>query len=314
MTPAPIAVSAYRRVDHFAATINALKKNRYAVESELYILSDAAMPGDEEKVKAVRDYAKGTMGFKRLEVIERETNSRTYNNRRGMQMLLEKYGKVIFLEEDIVTAPGFLAFINKGLSVYEDRKDIFSVCGYSPPIDPKFCKSEVYLSKRFVAWGFGIWAENYDSIVMDITERHYDQIMNSRRERKEFNRAGKDLETMLFRESRGEIDALDVKINYTLYKSGAFVVAPPESLTNNIGHDGSGTYCGNTKIFDVSLSFSTNEYEMRKNIPYDLGVEKKLIRFRKTVMAARNKPYYKQFITKLKNTWKRILQQITRNL
>ena len=61
---APIGVFTYSRINHLRQTIEALKNNTLARESELYIFSDAAKPGDEDKILAVREYIHTINGFK----------------------------------------------------------------------------------------------------------------------------------------------------------------------------------------------------------------------------------------------------------
>ena len=115
---APVGLSVYSRLDHVKQTIQALIRNKMASETMLYIFSDAPQPGDELKVEMVRKFLKTIEGFKKIAIIERTKNSRVKNNRSGIRMLLNEYGRMIFLEEDIVTAPTFLEFMNQALNFY----------------------------------------------------------------------------------------------------------------------------------------------------------------------------------------------------
>ena len=276
---APIAVSTYNRLEHLKKTINALRKNTLAKESELYILSDAPKLGDEDNVYKVREYIHTVDGFKKVYIVKRETNSRVENNRGGIQQLLNKYGKCIFLEDDIVTSPGFLEFINRGLNKYKNRDDIFSICGYTPSLQLQSisCK-DIYLSTRFSAWGFGIWNDRYESIVMKLPE--YESIRKNSNLIKKIRASGEDLLNMIKRESLGEIDALDVKIFYTQHLRDLYCIAPTQSLTSNIGHDGTGIHCGVTDRFNVILSEQAEKVDMDTEILLDKRILKKLYYFR----------------------------------
>ena len=53
---APIGVITYSRLQHLMQTIEALQRNTLAEKSELYIFSDGPKPGDEDKIRKVRDY------------------------------------------------------------------------------------------------------------------------------------------------------------------------------------------------------------------------------------------------------------------
>ena len=155
---APIGVSTYSRLYHLKKTIEALQNNTLAKQSELYIFSDAPKEGDEEIVSTVRKYIHTINGFRKVHIIERKTNGRVANNRGGIEELLDKYGKVIFLEEDIVTSAYFLQYMNDALHFYKNDNRISSIAGYCPPIKiPVEYKQDVFILHRFAPWGFAIW-------------------------------------------------------------------------------------------------------------------------------------------------------------
>ena len=64
---APIVLFVYNRPWHTQQTIEALQKNKLAIDSELFIYSDA--PKNEnaiEKVQEVRNYIKTIKGFRKV--------------------------------------------------------------------------------------------------------------------------------------------------------------------------------------------------------------------------------------------------------
>jgi len=271
---APIGISTYCRLQHLQQAISTLQSNDLARESELFVFSDAAKKGDEKKVASVRRYLRTVDGFKAVHVIEREENSRIANNRGGMRALLEKYGRVIFLEEDIVTAPGFLRFMNLALDKYENNDEIFSITGFCPPIPiPEDYVSDVFLLKRFYSWGFGIWkdrAERVNYVTPDEYERFYS--------RKDLVRlfadgGGRDMVSMLRADAHGRIDAFDVKAMYAQFLSKQYTVFPSKSLTSNIGLDGTGLHCGVTTQYNVTLS-SKKTFDLPDNLVADKRIVK----------------------------------------
>ena len=198
---APVAVSTYARVEHFKRTIEALKKNTLASVSELYIFSDAPRMGDEEKVMHIRRYAHSLDGFKKIHVVERGNNDRIANNRGGMKTLLDQFGRMIFLEEDIVTAPGFLQFMNDALEYYRDHDRILSITGYCPPLSiPRDLKIDCFVLQRFCAWGFGAWRHKFDPFSFALQSHGVDQFFKDRNEIRRFKENGEDMMTMLLRE------------------------------------------------------------------------------------------------------------------
>lgn len=249
---APIGLSAYSRLFHLKRTIAALKNNFLADQSNLYVFSDAAKEGDAEKVYAVREFLHTVDGFKKIEIIERKKNNRVKNNREGIKYILNEYGKIIFLEEDIVAAPNFLKFMNEALNYYENDERVFSISGYAPPLNAeRFCKQDIYVLPRFDAWGFGIWKNRYDSIkYFNIQELR--KVLKSNEKRKILNKyLGEDSKLLLQLEADKEIDALDIKAIYQQLLSERLTIFPKKSLVQNIGNDGSGIHCSATDKYNT---------------------------------------------------------------
>ena len=279
MKLAPIGLSTYSRLSHLKQTINALQKNTLAKETDLYVFSDAAKPGDELKVDAVRKYLDTINGFKNVHVLKRTQNSRVRNGRDGMYELLNKYGKCIYMEEDIVTAPGFLRFMNESLDFYEKDEKIFSVSGYAPPINiPADYSLDIFILRRACAWGMGIWYDSFKKIhyldYAEVLER-----FSSNKEVQELSKYGEDLLRMILLDAEGKIDAFDVKIFYYQFLNDKYTIYPRKSLVRNIGHDGSGVHCGRTNKFDVDL-WDKLEFEVNRDTKLDDRIVKSNYSFR----------------------------------
>ncbi len=251
---APIGLSTYARLQHLRQTIEALQKNMLASQSELYVFSDAPRPGDEERVAAVRSYLRTISGFKQVHIVERESNGRVANSRGGLKMLLDRFGKVIFLGEDIVTAPGFLTFMNEALDKYEGNDQVFSIAGYCPPIRiPANYRHDVFFLGRMNAWGMGIWKNRFDQIRY-ITPEEFERFAADKQRVRQFAKGGgADLMVMLKKDAYRKIDAGDVKMMYAQFLSNQCTAYPTRSLVRNIGHDGTGVHCVKSDRFDVAL-------------------------------------------------------------
>jgi len=300
---APIGLSTYVRLQHLQKTITALQQNELARDSELFVFSDAPKPGDEEKVAAVRSYLRTVDGFNRVRIVERKVNSRTKNNRGGIRLLLNRYGKAIFLEEDVVAAPGFLTFMNQALDKYEKNKQVFSVTGYCPPISiPLDYPHDVFFLKRCSAWGFGIWKDRFDSIRY-ITPEEYERFASDPNQVREFvHGGGEDLMLMLKEEAYGKIDAGDVKAMYAQFLNGQYTVYPRQSLTLNIGFDGTGTHCGVTSRFNVSVS---EQYSF--SFPEDVVIDQRIIESNRKFRAI--PPYAVRVMAKLFSMGKGVVKK-----
>lgn len=72
---------------------------------------------------------------------------------------INKHGKIIVVEDDIVTSVSFLTYMNAMLEKYKNYKQIYSIGGYNLPKKlmkiPKSYNYDVYLNPRGNAWGLG---------------------------------------------------------------------------------------------------------------------------------------------------------------
>ena len=277
MELAPIAVSTYKRADHLARTLSALKECRLAKKSDLFVFSDAPIPGDEAAVAQVRQIASSTSGFRSVTVVERSSNNRVENNRGGIRSLLDQHGCCIFLEEDVVTAPGFLVFMNDGLKRFQYSKKVFAVCAYTPPLQlEKIHSTNSYICPRFAAWGFGIWSNRYDLIEQGpISSKQLSFWQSSRLRLK-----GVDLLDMLSRIENGDLEALDVRINFSMARRNMSVVCPTRSLALNEGFDGTGLHCNNEDYYETPLDFSPATAWDFDKLKRNRKIEKALFYFR----------------------------------
>lgn len=284
---APVGLSVYNRLPHIKKTVAALTQNRLASDTELYIFSDAPRVGDEALVDEVRNYLHSIAGFKRVEIVERAENNRVANNRNGMRQLLDSFGKIIWLEEDIVTAKGFLEFMNSALDFYESDSRIFSISGYAPPLKLNLTE-DVFALGRFCAWGFAMTGSSFESI-KTIPVDAPDTIDLSR-----MSLYGDDIYKMLCMDASGQIDALDVKAMYHQYQSSKLTIYPRESLVQNIGHDGSGLHCGKTnKFYHEYLWEKEERFEFVDGIEPKTSIVKKNQKFRSDKRMKRLKKWFR---------------------
>ena len=128
-TLAPIILFVFNRLEHTINTLEALKKNILAKDSNLIIYSDAAnKKKDRIKVDEVRKYISNLSGFKSIKVIKRKKNyglAKSIKN--GITQVIYKYKKAIILEDDISTSKFFLSFMNDSLNFYKNNKKIWHI-------------------------------------------------------------------------------------------------------------------------------------------------------------------------------------------
>lgn len=282
MKLSPIVLFVYNRPQHTQQTIEALKRNESASESELYIYSDAPKnKSATENVAAVREYIKSIDGFKNVTIIERDKNWGLADSIiDGVTKTVNEYGRVIVLEDDLVTSPYFLRYMNEGLEFYRDNPEIMSISGYTlPPTCMRFPKNfndDVYLNYRNSSWGWATWTDRWNRVDWDVTD--YQRFIQDPEQQKRFNRGGDDLTDMLKSQMEGRINSWAIRFSYAHFKQGTYSVCPRYSYVSNIGCDGTGNHCGKTKIFENDLASAKRTCNFIKDIQLDEDV---MLEFRK---------------------------------
>lgn len=239
---APIVLFCYNRPWHLRQTIEALQLNTLASGSNLIIYSDGPKhDSDKPFVKEIRDYLREINGFKEIKVIEAERNNGLAESViKGVSEVLELQGKIIVLEDDMLTTPDFLAFMNEALDKYQSRSDIFSVTAYCPPIAfPAGYGKDLFLAPRASSWGWGTWIDRWSKADWSVSD--FTLLKKDKKRIQEFTKGGEDLWPMLVKQQQKVIDSWAIRWTYCQFKNNAFGVYPVRSKIKNIGTDGSGT-------------------------------------------------------------------------
>ena len=256
----PIVLFVYKRPWHTQQTIEALKQNQLADQSELFIFSDAAKSDkDKESVNAIRQYIDSIEGFKSVTIYKSEHNQGLAKSViSGVSKVLNAYGKAIVLEDDLITSPYFLNYMNRVLNIYQNQQQIFSISGFNYPTEvftlPHYYEYDVYLNYRSCSWGWATWKNRWDKADWKVSD--YKKFIGSRRAKKSFNRGGDDLTDMLKDAMNGVTDSWALRWAYTHYKYNAYTVYPRFSYISNIGFDDSGTHCDKPLYPDNDLSLA----------------------------------------------------------
>lgn len=283
---APIILFVYNRPEHTKKTIEALKKNELASESVLYVFSDGAKDDATEeqknKILDIRNYIHTITGFKELTIEEAPKNKGLANSViYGVTKVINTHGKAIVVEDDIVTHPFFLRFMNECLDKYEDREDIFMVGGYNQRFKfPWWYRKDIYLAHRVCSWGWATWKSRWD--MADWSVEDFPLMCKNSKAQLIFNRGGDDLFPMLKSQMEGKIDSWAIRWEYSLYKFNAVCIRPRYTLVLNCGFDGSGVHCG--KVRD---KYSADMYNRKKyciSLPINIRTHKAIeIVFRNTI-------------------------------
>lgn len=272
---APIVLFVYNRLDHTRQTIEALQQNTLAKESELYIYSDGPKNEDvREKVEKLREYLKTVDGFKEVILLERKMNWGLANSIiDGVTSVIEQYGKVIVLEDDLITSRYFLEYMNHALSIFEKNQKIYSITGFSFTTDfmqfPKDYQDDVYVNIRPMSWSWATWYDRWKDVDWNVNDYH--EFIRNSKQKKTFNNGGTDLTRMLKNQMKGKLSSWYIRWTYSAFKREMLTVYPRVSYVNNIGHDASGVHCVNDKndIYSHMQLNYNKEITINPNIQLD---------------------------------------------
>ena len=239
----PIVLFVYNRPWHTRQTVEALRKNELADQSDLIVFSDAPKGIDtDSKVQEVRSYLKTISGFKSVRVVEREENwGLAESIIQGVTEVVNQYGKVIVLEDDIVTSPAFLQFMNQALNFYERQKEVWHISGWSSPIATEGL-GDVFLWRAMNCWGWATWVDRWQQFEKKpaVLIEHW-----SADEKCRFDLDGSGLFwNQVEANASGKINTWAIFWYATIFQNNGLCLNPAVSYVDNIGHDGSGVHCG----------------------------------------------------------------------
>lgn len=266
---APIIVVAYNRPTHLARTLESLCKNDYAQDSILYIYCDGPKPFEKtessmndrncvgyqsnlwkfygtnidyeeylSKINETRNIATKITGFKEVNVIKRDANMGLADNIvSAVTEIVNKYGKVIVFEDDIVSTKGCLKYLNDALNLYENDEKVMHVSAYTYPHKCKLPESFFFYTP-YPAGGWATWDRAWKNYIDD-TQYLVDYWKN---DWKSFNVIGQEhLQKQLLLNLNGVLKTWYIKWYASIRILDGLCLYPSIAMTQNIGMDGTGT-------------------------------------------------------------------------
>lgn len=260
MIYAPIALFTYNRADHTQQAVESLLKNAEAKDSDLFIFSDGAKTPEKQKgVDDNRAYIRSfkndndtltlrhadatiTPYFRTVTIIEREKNWGLANSLiAGITEIVNKYGRVIVVEDDLILSPYFLQFMNEALEKYKDDDRVASISAFLNPVD---CKApNTFFLRYFACWGWATWKRGWDILINDDREL----LRRLRWKKNDFNIGGTGpFYGILYCDKVGLNDSWAVRFYASQFLAGKLQLFPGKSLALQNGMDGTGTHSGDT--------------------------------------------------------------------
>jgi hypothetical protein len=250
---APIILFTYKRLNQTKRTIESLKGNTLAASSELFIYSDGAnSEQDLIDVLEVRAYLKSIEGFRKVTIVEQKFNKGLAQSIvEGVTEICKKYGRVIVLEDDIVTSPYFLKFMNDALEIYENEPTVMHISGYMYP--HKVRLPSTFFFNVPLCWGWATWDRawnQYNDNANDIIS-----FLDQNNLWKSFNKfGGKYLERQLRKNQAGKMNTWFIYWHASVFRQGGYCLYPGKTLVDNIGFDKTGQHKASTNKFYSPIS------------------------------------------------------------
>ena len=239
--PAPVALFAYRRPRHLEAVLAALARNDLAEQTPLHVFCDGPKEDSHrEGVAEVRALARAARGFARVQVVEREANAGLARSIiEGVTTTVATNGRVIVVEDDLVTSPYFLRYMNDGLAHYATSSEVASIHAYAFPVRTPL--PETFFLRGSDCWGWATWARAWKVFEPDGTKLL--AALRSQGLTRLFDFDGTYGYTrMLEDQIAGRNDSWAVRWYASAFLTGMLTLYPGRSLVRNIGNEGSGTH------------------------------------------------------------------------
>ena len=258
MIYAPIIIPTLSRYEHLKKCIESLADNEYAKYTDLFISVD--FPPEEKYVEGyekIKNYlSKGIDGFKNVCIHYQNYNLGPMGNSDFLLGLIsEKYDRYIYTEDDNIFAPNYLEYMDKGLELFENNKDIFAIYATGPSVEGERPKNaNVYLLKFFSAYGYGTWLDRTQEISRVVNR---DYIENIACDKKTLKRMYDEnsvticaLASAVLRKEKvytlpdGRVPIIDMILMIYAIVENKYIVCSKEHMVKNNGYDGSGVNCG----------------------------------------------------------------------
>ncbi len=235
---APIVIFVYKRPVHIANLLDSLAKCAEAQYSDLVIFSDGAKnPEDTTEVQAierVREICKSENRFRSVRLVNQVQNQGLAKSIiSGVSSVIDEFGKVIVLEDDLVVSPFFLDYMNKALEKYEHDEKVgqigacnFFACGAKYP--------EAFFIPIPDCLGWATWRKNWEKFI------HDPQVIFEALEKDEeltfkFNGYGSyDFVSLLKSNVQKKVDSWAIHWHATCMLNNWLTLYPNPSMTNHI--------------------------------------------------------------------------------
>lgn len=271
---APVVIFCYNRPKLTKNTLIALQQNNLAKYTNLFIFIDGPKSDqDVDKVNRTIQIIREFKGFNKITLFKNNVNKGLANSViDGVTKIINQYNKVIVLEDDLITHPKYLNYMNEALTFYEDNNDIWSISGYTPQIKlPSNYNDDLYLTLRGSSWGWATWKDRWDSTIWEWKDEDYEKLFS---EKPLLDMIGEDIYYLTKDYKNNLIDSWAIRWTNTQYLLKKFTVFPRYTFVLNEGFGRGSTHGSLNNNFKTILP--ENEFNINlSELEYNKEIEKK---------------------------------------
>ena len=272
MVYAPVLITTINRPKHLKRLIESLKKNSYAVHTDVYIYVDYPpnnkyLSGNQEVLEYVSVLG-NNHGFKNLYVIKRDRNYGSLDNySEAINELFTVYDSLILIGDDVECSPNFLEWMDKCLERYENDENVLSILGYSYPIDWEVSKEATVIKQNFVSsdWGIAFWKSKYYTLSNAFGKEDYFKHVKHVLKRKAFPNLidARYVDLLVGASNVNDRSPYrkvgDFTIGVYIGIENKYAVMPIVSKVRTYGFDGSGFFCPGSS-YDPNKKMDAHNY------------------------------------------------------
>lgn len=253
---APILIFVYNRPLHTRRMLDALEKADLANKSDIFIFSDGAKHADDiDAVNKVRSIICEPRHFNKINIIEREKNYGLANNIiAAVTEIVNEYGKVIVLEDDLEIAKPGLQYFNEALNLYRNEEKVMEISGYMYPAEGAEALPESFFFRVANSWGWATWDRAWNHFEKDIEK------LTQNFTKEDIKNFSIDHTENFWKQVQefkaGKINSWAIRWYLSIFNKKGLVLYPRQSMIQNIGTDGSGTHSDADAAYQVTLASS----------------------------------------------------------
>jgi hypothetical protein len=268
MQLAPIVVFAYNRPLHLRQTLESLSLNPLSASSKLIIYCDGPkLNADAEtllNIAEAREVAAEKNWCGTVTIVESEVNKGLAASIiEGVTSVVNEYGKIIVVEDDVLLSIHFLKFMNDALDMYQDDEKVQSIGSWN-----YFCQQSAGTGNFFyrypdsIAWGtfkraWKLFEPDGSELLRKIEEQNKLSHLDGNLDFPYFS-------NMLKMQIAGKISSWAIRWTATGICHDMLSFFPEVSLSKHIGFGAAATHEKHENDYNALLNVSVIEIPVRR--------------------------------------------------